>query len=60
MEFDDVEVMHVTAKAMLLKFYGNEEHWVPKSQIEDTDLAEKGDVGSVTLSTWIADKLGLG
>ena len=60
MEFDDVEVLAATEKAMLLLFHGNEEHWVPRSQIEESDVSEKGDKGTVVLSTWITDKIGLG
>ena len=60
MEFDDVEVVAATEKAMLLRFYGNEEHWVPRSQIEGSSVDEKGDKGTVLLSTWITDKIGLG
>jgi hypothetical protein len=54
----EVEVMHVTEKAMLLKIAGDE-HWVPRSQIEEPEVEEKGDVGTVLLSKWIAGKLGL-
>jgi hypothetical protein len=59
MQFDEVEVKHVTEKAMLLKFPDGEEHWIPKSQIEETSVDEKGDTGTVVLKKWICEQRGL-
>ena len=37
----------------------NEEIWLPKSQIEYDDTAERGDRIDVEIRTWLAEKKGL-
>lgn len=58
--FEDVEIKAVTDKAVLIDF-GEEEHWVPLSQIADSDSDEyqAGDVADVSITDWFCEKEGL-
>ncbi len=53
----DVErVIKVTNKAILLRIDGDQ-HWFPKSQMEDPDLIAEGDEGlTVYVTEWIAEQ----
>jgi hypothetical protein len=56
----DVEIKHHTEKAILVEVEG-EEHWIPVSQIiwDETEVAAKGDVGTMAITQWIAREKGL-
>lgn len=67
-EFDETCDYHVEVKAkgpnaLLVAIDGEDEHWMPFSQICDsseiTEAAEIGDEGIITVSEWIAVKKGL-
>jgi len=48
-----------TARALLLDF-GTIETWVPKSLLQDgTEVAERGDQGTVVLPRWFVEKEGI-
>jgi hypothetical protein len=50
------EVIEETEKAILFDFDGDE-IWIPKSQIEDVDMIERGDVDViVAIPLWLAEK----
>ena len=61
-ELEVEEVKAVTEKALLIVVDGSE-YWLPKGQIhEDSEMddsAEKGDHGTITVSSWWAEKEGL-
>lgn len=58
-EFEDVEVLHGTEKALCC-LIALEEYWIPKSQISQrSEVQEKGDRGLLIITEWIADKKGL-
>lgn len=57
--FDDVTVKHETDKAVLCEI-GGEEHWVPKSVIDDDSEVYKGGTsGELVVKWWWAQKNGL-
>lgn len=37
----------------------DEKFWIPLSQVLDTDLEKKGDIGHITLTDWIAKEKGI-
>ncbi len=54
------EILRETDGAFLLKI-GDEELWVPKSQISDaSDYGEGDEDCTVSVTKWFADKEGLG
>jgi hypothetical protein len=58
-EIHDVFVEAETAKAILCVIE-NEEFWVPKSQIHDnSEVYEKGQDGTLIVTSWWAEKEGL-
>lgn len=57
-EFKVTNVKAVTAMAMLCVI-DDEEHWLPLSQIEETDCEARGDSGFVLIPRWLADEKGL-
>lgn len=58
-EVDDCEAIHETEKAVLIKL-DDEEWWVPRSVIcEDSEVANSGDEGTLTIKRWWAEKQGL-
>jgi hypothetical protein len=60
-EFEGVEAKRETDKALLCLFPDGEEHWIPKSQIDDdSEVYREGDVGKLVVSQWIAEQKGLG
>lgn len=52
-------ILKRTDKALLLRV-GDEEHWIPLSQIADADDFEEGDENcTVSITDWIANERGL-
>lgn len=58
--FDGVEVKAATDKALLCEIDGSE-HWIPRSQIieDGTEVADRGDTGTLVVTRWIATEKGL-
>jgi len=58
-EFDDVTATVETDKALLCVIDGKN-HWIPKSQIHDDSFVfQKGHVGKLVITDWMAERLGL-
>lgn len=58
--FEDVTCLRETDRAVLVRMPGGQEHWLPKSQLdEDTEVAAEGDSGTLVISHWIAEQRGL-
>lgn len=63
MEPDDlweekVEVQAVTAKALLVRYEG-EDQWIPLSQVhKDSEVTKKGDSGLLIIPLWLAKEKG--
>lgn len=58
----DCLMEHVTEKCFLVMTRDRKKIWIPKSQVDPkigTDMAEKGDVGFMTIPHWLADAKGL-
>ena len=51
----DVSLIRESEKALLVSI-GGEEVWIPKSQIEDTDVKEPGDEGFIEIPEWLAQE----
>lgn len=52
--FDFEEIKAETDKALLVRFEGGREEWVPLSQVADPDDYKAGDVGgTISLTEWI-------
>ena len=71
-EYVEVEVhcLHDTPDSILVvpadkyeadesKISGAHKHWIPRSQLGDSVVHEKGDSGSMELPEWLAEKEGL-
>lgn len=56
-EFENVMVVAVTDAAFLLSYEGDEEWW-PKSQIDWTEPAERGDEITMYAPEWLCEKKG--
>lgn len=49
-----------TDKALLVEIDGDE-HWIPKSQIDDdSEVYQEGDEGELVVSMWLAEQKGIG
>jgi len=48
-------VIKVTDKAMLVEVDG-EEHWLPLSQISDSEVEERGESGFLYIPMWLAEE----
>lgn len=60
-KFEDVKALRMTDKALQCLIDG-EEHWVPLSQLDDDSEVYDdtlNSMGTLIISTWMADKLGL-
>lgn len=58
-EFEDVECVRATEKALLCRIDGKE-HWIPQGQIhDDSEVYRDGDRGKLVISEWIATQKGL-
>lgn len=58
-EFEDVVAKNATEKAVLCEIDG-EDHWIPRSQIDDdSEVYEKGHEGKLVVTRWIAEQKGL-
>ena len=58
-EFDDVECVKETEKAILVDIEGDE-YWIPKSQVDDdSEVYEEDTEGTLVISEWFANKEGL-
>lgn len=59
-ELEDVEVLHETDKALLVRFptaKGTKDEWIPKGQIsDDSEVYENGHKGTIIVSEWIAEQ----
>lgn len=61
-EMTELEVEEIVAETdrAFLCVIGGDEHWLPKSQVEDPDEFQQGDVGvTMVVTLWIADQKGL-
>lgn len=59
--FKDVTAKKETDKALLCLFPDGEEHWIPKSHVDDdSEVYREGDVGKLVVTKWIAEQKGLG
>lgn len=58
--FEGVEVVAVTGKALLVRIpdADDREEWIPLSQIDldETTVIKQGDVGTITMTEWIAQQ----
>lgn len=58
-EFKDVKCIKETAAALLC-LIGDDEVWMPKSQVDDdSEVASEGDEGVLVITEWIAIQKGL-
>jgi hypothetical protein len=58
-DIDDVECTIEVDKAILC-IIENDEIWIPKSQIDDeSEVQGKGDMGTLTITKWIAKNKGI-
>lgn len=58
-EFEDVTVKAETEKALLVVI-DDEEHWIPKNQIDDdSEVYERGTSGKLVLTRWICEQKNL-
>lgn len=59
-ELEDCEILATTDAALYIE-YDDEQHWIPRSQIEggDDEDIEKGDVRTLVVTKWIADDRGI-
>jgi len=58
-EFKDCECLKETPLAILVLIAG-EEHWIPKSQVDDdSEVWKEGDEGTLVITEWFATKEGL-
>lgn len=59
LEVEVLDVKRESAKALLV-IVGNDEHWIPKSQIaDDSEVKAEGESGLIKISEWIAGEKGL-
>lgn len=63
-EFYNCTVVRESEKAILVAFdprtFGNEEHWIPLSQIKDRSKVKGGiDTGTLVITRWLAEQKGL-
>lgn len=58
--FESTTCIAETAMAILVRFDGGNEHWVPKSVIKDeSEVNEKDDTGDLVLPEWFVEKNGI-
>ncbi len=56
---DFEEIVRETDKALLVRFDGGEEHWVPISVVADSDDYRTGDgPGEISIAEWFVAKQG--
>jgi len=49
-----------TTEQAILVEVDNEEFWIPRSQLsEDSEVADKGDEGTLIVTRWVAEQKGL-
>lgn len=59
-EFEDVEVIAATPRAILCLFPEGEEVWIPKEQIDpESEVSDNGDYGTLVIPEWLAKNEGL-
>lgn len=59
-EFEDVEYVHETERAFIVKIDGQDENTVlPKSQIIEYGCQTRGELGTLIIPKWLADDRGL-
>jgi hypothetical protein len=55
----EVEIIAETERALLCVIDGHE-IWIPRSQVTlDSEVAEKGDFGTLVVTRWFAERTGL-
>jgi len=54
-----VELKAVSQKAIMVEQNGSGEVWIPNSQIKNKTVSNVGDIGSINIPGWLADKNGL-
>lgn len=58
-EFENVKAIKETDLGLLCEIDGDE-HWIPKSQIDDeSEVYEEGHEGTLVVTEWIAKEKGL-
>jgi hypothetical protein len=58
-EFENVVAKGETEKAVLCEIDG-EDHWIPKSQIDDdSEVYAKGHTGTLVITRWLAEQKNL-
>jgi hypothetical protein len=55
----EVQIKRVTDKAYLIDHGGEEEVWMPKSQVKDLERVGRGPLHKMTVTEWIANEKGL-
>lgn len=59
-EVDFVELLHQTEQAILVRPENGEKIWIPKKWVSpETELFNKGDVGTLVVARWWALENGL-
>ena len=58
---DGAECLKETDKALLVTADDlDQETWIPKSQVhDDSEVCHRGDTGTMAITKWMAEKLGL-
>ena len=54
-----VEITAETDAAFLIDLGDDDDHWIPNSQIRDSDTYEIGDDAPIEITTWLYRKAGL-
>lgn len=58
-EYDNVDCLKETERAVLVSLATGTEHWVPKSQLsEDSEVQGEGDHGTLLVTAWFTKKEG--
>lgn len=55
----EVQIKKVTDKAYLIDHGGEEEVWMPKSQVKELERVGRGPLHKMTVTEWIANEKGL-
>lgn len=48
-----------TDKAFYIDFGEQGKHWIPMSQVADSENYKEGDIGTISITEWIAGEKGL-
>lgn len=56
---ENVVCLRETSKAILVRFEGGQEEWIPQSQVDDdSEVFALGHEGALVVSDWFAGKRG--